>query len=213
MSRLRISLPKLARDRRASTAAEFTLVLPLLLLLLFGIIDGGRFLWETNLAEKATQEGVRMAVVTNVLAPGLIAEDYTGKTFNGTTIKTGDLIPAAALGVIECSSSKGCICKTPPCPATLGMMDSVTFAKVVARMAIIDPNVTSDNVVVAYSGSGLGAAGEGGATSMDVSPFITVRLQQLQFAPITTELFKAKFDMSSFSSTLTAEDASGLYSE
>ncbi len=46
-------------------------MLPLLILFLFGIIDGGRFLWEINKAEKATQAGARVAVVTDVISTGL----------------------------------------------------------------------------------------------------------------------------------------------
>ena len=42
-----------------------------MLILLFGIIDGGRFMWEATEAEKATQMGARMAVVTNPVAGGL----------------------------------------------------------------------------------------------------------------------------------------------
>ena len=42
-------------------------MLPLLILFLFGIIDAGRFLWEINRAEKATQVGARLAVVTDVV--------------------------------------------------------------------------------------------------------------------------------------------------
>jgi len=51
----------------AMSSAEFAMVLPLLLIFLFGMIDTGRFLWEFNEAEKATQVGARMAIVTNVL--------------------------------------------------------------------------------------------------------------------------------------------------
>ncbi len=51
--------------------------LPLLILLLFGIIDAGRFLYETNRAEKATQMGARYAIVTDVMPAGLVNEDYT----------------------------------------------------------------------------------------------------------------------------------------
>jgi Flp pilus assembly protein TadG len=66
-------------DRSGSSAAEFALVLPLLILLLFGIIDGGRYLWEVNKAEKATQVGARVAVVTDVLETGLKGQRYLGQ--------------------------------------------------------------------------------------------------------------------------------------
>ncbi len=199
-----------ARDRRGASAAEFALVLPLLLILLFGIIDGGRFLWETNEAEKATQMGVRMAVVTNVLAPGLVSEDYTIASGGRPAVKAGDPIPASALGLIECTSA-GCSGITTPYPSP-GTMDSTTFNKIVDRMKAIDPNITAANVVVSYSGSGLGTAGDGGATSMDISPFVTVSVKNLKFVPITS-LLLATLTLPSFSSTLTAEDASGQYSE
>ena len=55
---------RLLLDRTASSAAEFAMVLPLLILFLFGIIDGGRYMWEVNKAEKATQAGARVAIAT-----------------------------------------------------------------------------------------------------------------------------------------------------
>ena len=207
MTPRRISL---VRDCRGASAVEFAIVLPLLLILIFGVIDGGRFLWEVNRAEKATQVGVRMAVVTTVLAPGLISKDYVGDTINGTVIKSGDLIPAAALGKLVCNSD-GCTCATAPCPSP-GTMNTTTFNAIVTRMSDIDPRLTSANVVVTYSGSGLGTAGEGGATAMDISPLVTVSLRDLQFTALTS-LMLGTISMPSFSSTLTAEDASGNYSE
>ncbi len=65
-----MSLRQMARSQSGSTAAEFALVLPLFLIMLFGIIDAGRFMWEFNRAEKATQVGARVAIVTNVLSVG-----------------------------------------------------------------------------------------------------------------------------------------------
>ena len=69
---------RLRLDRSGASAVEFALVLPLLLLFLFGIIDAGRYLWEVNKAEKATHYGARMAVVTNVVSPALAATNYVG---------------------------------------------------------------------------------------------------------------------------------------
>ena len=55
-----MTLRALIRDDRGASAAEFTLVLPLLLLMLFGIIDTARFMWAVNRSEKAAQMGVRI---------------------------------------------------------------------------------------------------------------------------------------------------------
>jgi Flp pilus assembly protein TadG len=67
----------LARDQSAATAAEFALVLPLLLIFLFGVIDAGRWMWAYNQAEKATQMGARMAIVTDYVSSS-IGSSYVG---------------------------------------------------------------------------------------------------------------------------------------
>ena len=206
----------LLRSNRGASAAEFALVLPLLLLLLFGIIDTGRFMWEVNRAEKATQVGVRMAVVTSALSPGLIAENYADQTVNGVKLKPGNNIPAAALGSVLCNSTE-CKCETQPCPANLGTLDSTTFNQVlVARMQQIMPTIAANNVEIRYSGSGLGTAGSlpvpGTAETMEISPLITVSLVDMEFQPITTVLCAQTSDLPSFKSTMSAEDVSGTFS-
>ena len=201
-----------------ASAAEFALVLPLFMVLLFGIIDGARFIWETNKAEKATQVGARVAVVTNVLSSGLRDEDYAGQTAGGITIGAGDKIPAEALGSIKCTST-GCACETAPCPSNLGTLDSATFNDVlVERMRQIHPAIQPENVEVRYSGSGFGFAGTaapgggGGATEqMEISPLVTVTLVGLEFRPITSLLF-ASISMPQFATTLIAEDGVGSVS-
>jgi Flp pilus assembly protein TadG len=211
----------LFRCRSGSSAAEFALVLPLFLIFLFGIIDTGRFMWEYNKAEKATQVGARVAIVTNVLSSGLRDEDYAGQTVNGTNIAAGGRIPAGALGTVLCNSA-GCSCDPSlgRCPSTTGTFDSATFNDVlVARMQQIDPAITAANVEVRYSGSGMGFAGNtssgggggSGTEEMEISPLVTVTLKNLEFTPITSLLF-ATFSMPDFSTTLPAEDASGAYS-
>lgn len=55
-----------ARDRRGSTGqalAEFALVAPIFFLLLFGIIEGGRFILFYQTLNNATREGARYAIV------------------------------------------------------------------------------------------------------------------------------------------------------
>lgn len=208
----------LLRSTGAASSAEFALVLPLFLILLLGVIDAGRFMYQYNRAEKATQVGTRVAIVTNVLSPGLRDEDYADESVGGTPIGPGNRIPAAALGTIKCDVG-GCTCETGPCPSDLGTMDSSTFNDVlVARMKQIDPLIADDNVVVRYSGSGFGFAGSSGGggggsgpEQMEISPLVTVTLTGLQFTPITSFLL-AQVDMPDLSATLSAEDASGAYS-
>ena len=138
-------LKRLLRSTSGSSAAEFAIVLPLFLILFLGMIDAGRFLWQYNLAEKASQVGARTAIVTNVLSSGLKDEDYTGQTIDGVKILPGGAIPADALGTMVCTSS-GCTCDTTkgavaPCPDP-GTFDSDTFNNVLlARMQAIDPAI------------------------------------------------------------------------
>lgn len=201
--------PPLLRDGRGSSAAEFALVLPLLLLMLFGIIDAGRFAWEFNKAEKATQVGARVAVVTNSMPSGLVGESYVGKTVGGVTLTQGDVIPAGALGEIKCTRTT-CSCVTTPCPTTLGTIDLTNFDTVLLpRMQYMKPGIAAANVELHYSGSGLGFAGD--PNGMEIAPIVTVKLTGLQFRPITTLLFLT-FTMPDFRTSLTAEDSSGSQS-
>ena len=204
MSRLRDTL---IVCRRGAGAAEFALVLPLLLILLFGIIDGGRFAWEYNRAEKATQVGARMAVVTNVISTSLRDNTYVGANIGGKTLKGGDLIPLEALGTITCDSN-ACSC-TGACGGITTARDGAAFTNLVNRMREIKPDIDEDNVRILYRGSGLGFAGD--PNGMEMSPLVTVELAGMEFRPITTLLF-ATISMPSFATTLTAEDGVGLLS-
>ena len=197
---------KLIKDQAAASAVEFALLLPLLLILLFGIVDGGRWMWSLNRAEKAAQMGARMAVVTNAISPG-ISLSYLG--VDGLT--QGDLIPTSSFGKIRCTSS-GCTCATTPCPA-LGTDDTAAFNSLVARMQNFSPELTASNVVVEYSSSGLGFAGN--PNGPDLVPLVTVKIGSpatpVQFRPITSLLF-ATMNMPTVTTTLTAEDLSGAQS-
>jgi hypothetical protein len=185
-----MSVRRLLRDRSGASAAEFALVLPLLILLLFGIIDGGRWLWTYNRAEKATQMGARMAVVANV--PAAVGTSYLGTTCGGTTLTQGDPIPQGCFTTVTCTAS-GC----------------GGFDQVLDRMQWFMPDITAANLVVEYSDSGLGYAGN--PNGPDVAPLVTVRLSNVPFSPMM--LFGGvAFNMPSFTTSLTLEDGAGAQS-
>lgn len=194
-------------DRSGSSAAEFALVLPLLMLFLFGIFDAGRLMWEINKAEKATQVGARVAIVTDALDSALVNEDYVGAVVGGVTLTQGDVIPADALGAYRCTSS-GCSCASGTCP-TAATFDGVSFNRIVERMSYMKPDIGPEDVSVTYRGSGLGFAGD--PNGMEVAALVTVELSGVQFRPLVL-LGAVPFTLPAFRTTLTSEDSSGSQS-
>jgi Flp pilus assembly protein TadG len=199
-----VKIRALFRNCSGSAGAEFAMVLPLLLIVIFGIIDAGRFMWEVNEAQKAVQAGARYAVVTNPVASGITTASFIG--VDGLT--QGDRIPAGELGAITCTSSG---CSGTGCPAGMdcSSADSTAFAAIVATMHNLFPSINAANVTVIYSGSGIGYAGD--PNGAQIQPLVTIKLQNLSFQPISTLLF-ASIPLPSFSTTLTAEDLSGTTS-
>lgn len=195
----------LSSDRTAATAAEFAMVLPLLILFLFGTIDVGRLMWEWNRAEKATQMGVRYAVVTDFVPSGLATKDFT---LSGAT--QGSPVKSSLFPGVTCTgtgSTANCTCKGGSCAAFSLTGNSGAFNNIVARMNLIYPRITAQNVVVDYDPAELGFAGN--PYGPDVAPIVTVRLQNMTFQPIVSQIFGATFNMGSFPSSLTVEDGVG----
>ena len=77
---------KAGRSRCGQSMAEFALVLPLFMILIFGLIDGGRLVYINNAAAQAAREGARWGSVRSraVDAAGREAiKQYTLGTMNG----------------------------------------------------------------------------------------------------------------------------------
>jgi Flp pilus assembly protein TadG len=90
---------KLSHDRRCergSAAVEFALVLPVLLLLIFGIIDFGRMLAAKITLTEAAREGAR--------ATALISAD-AGRA--RVAAATTDLDPAVTADITDCPTQAG----------------------------------------------------------------------------------------------------------
>ena len=192
-------------DSRGASAAEFALVLPLLLILLIGSIDIGRYAWALNMSEKATQVGARWAVATDMIPSGLI--NYSFATSAG--VPQGTTVNASTFPGVTCNSS-GCQCAaggTCNFPLTAS---NAAFNLLAGRMARINPDIRPENVVVTYSWSGLGFAGD--PNGPDVAPLTTVSLRDLQFVPFSTLIFGGRINMPQFAYTLPMEDGSGTVS-
>lgn len=196
-------------DRRGASAAEFALVLPLALLFLFGTIDAGRYAWLINRLEKGAQEGVRYAVVTDVVPTGLNTYNTVGLNCGGTVLEPSDRICAEALGTITCTAS-GCNCAQAPCPA-LGTTNSAAFENIASRVARFAP-VGAGDITVSYSGSGIGFAGDPAVTDAgdplsDIAPLVTVEIDGIEMRALL--LFGGGVAMPRVSSSMTLEDGTG----
>lgn len=190
----------LYRNRTGAAGAEFALVVPILILLLFGIIDAGRYMWTINRAEKAAQMGVRMAVVTDFVSSS-IGQSYIGQC--STPLTDGDSIPADCFSQITCSKTGG------SATCTTGTANTVAFDRVVTRMRQFMPELQARNVEIIYSPSGLGYAGN--PNGPDLAPLVTVRLSGMGFNPIISLTF-ATLGLPDARSSLTFEDGVGSVS-
>lgn len=224
------------KEEHGTTAAEFALVLPAALLLFFGIIDGGRYMWEVNRLEKAVQMGTRTAVVTGVVPTGLNSWDFTTAGVNcpgvdaagnptSGPIQPGSTICAEALGTITCTKASAaadvnCTC-TPTaagsgsCPSNLGTPSATAtdrFSRIVARMRVVEGGLADDEVRITYSGSGIGYAGDpakddGGNDLADVAPTVTVSVDRPGMR--TLLLLGGRIPLPGFSYSQTLEDGDG----
>jgi len=191
------------RDERATSAAEFALVLPVMLFFLLGIIDVGRFMWYVSQAEKATQIGARWAVVTDMIPSGLAG--YSFASSGG--IAQGTVVPKASFPGMICTST-ACTCKTGGACAFGTARNATAFNRLVGRMNQIYGGIGSANVQVDYDWSGLGYAGD--PNGSDVDPLVTVRVSNLPFRPIFLgQIFN--FGLPDMNYSLTMEDGAGTY--
>lgn len=102
MSHFRFGFRRPARSRRGQAMVEFALVAPIFFLILFGIIEGGRFIYYYETLSHATREGARYAIVngansltcsTGPAAPGTSSCDPDGSD-------VADRVRAAAVGMV-----------------------------------------------------------------------------------------------------------------
>lgn len=198
---------RFCRDCGGATAAEFAMVVPLLIIFLLGMIDVGRYMWSINELEKATQVGAREAVVTDMVATDLGTYNF------GSVLGQGAKIPTTSFDSMHCDKYTGTLsCNCDSNCTGIGMTANATaFKRITDRMRQIAPLIKDTNVQITYRNSGLGYAGD--PNGPDVAPIVTVSTNdQVSFTPMVFQFFGARTTLPPERASMTLEDASGTTS-
>ncbi len=190
------------RDQSGAAAVEFALVVLLLVTFIFGAIDLSRMGWDWNRAATATQAGARFAVVNDMVAAELQNFDALGLlNEDGTRV----LAPGDDVDSVEINGGEPVVCTATGCSEGFTKIDDA-FDRIVARMQRVHPGIQPENVVVEYTHVGLGFAGN--PFGSDISPLVTVSLQDMEFQFVTPGLYGivGGIALPPFLTTLSGED-------
>lgn len=166
---MRWALRKIWGDQRGASLVEFSLILPMLFAVIFGIIDMGYLAYQYNAAVKATQAGAQYAATHDPVVSGLFdcgTTDYTDKAGTDCGAVTG-----YATWTVTCPGGQNC--------------EAGIMADIVTEMQAFYPNLEAANVRVTFSGEpGLGYIGRGRPV-----PAITVEIVDLKYNFIAVGIF------------------------
>lgn len=191
MSRLR----DLWKDTAGASLVEATLILPILLVMTFGLMEFGHALWQYNAAEKATAEAARF-----VATRGPVVTFASDRDCFVTSSAPAGTLCANVAGATGWKGTWSGKCAGTGAGATCqqAMMDQV-----VGRVRAIAPFVQPENVQVELSGSNFGFVGRGRPV-----PNVTVRLVNMtyNFVAMDKLLGIGPIAMPGFDATSVAED-------
>ena len=196
----------LKRDPSGTVAVEFAMVFIFCLALTLGMLDGTFAYFQWMRTDKALQEGIRTAVVSDYILSDLTTFDcYDGGAAgyglpcSGSTIKIPNTRCTSSGAAVTCICSSNC-----GGGVNLTNVSQGAFDTIINRMQVYSPNLQAQNLVIQYSDVGLGFAGRpGGAV-----PAITLSLQNMayDFFVINSLFNIPQINMPAMSTTLTGED-------
>lgn len=175
------------RDRRGTALVEVAVVFPLIMTVSFSILEFGNYLYQWQLAGKASEVGVRFAVTADMVATDVPDCGVATSQSAGTPCR---LVAGSDAWSVACTAgASGC--------------NAAAFNAVAARMQAVFPRITAANVIVRYSGTGLGFVGRGAPV-----PDVTVSLRDLTFnwIVLNTLIGLPPIAMPAFPATLPGED-------
>ncbi len=188
---------RLLRDDRGASMVEFAIIALLFFVLVFGIIEIALALFQWKSADKATQLGARLAVVSGPAPAGFpTSNTKVDPTVSfGTPCRLGGCVD---FGTFTCTA------------ATCG---GDAFGYIVGRMQDVYPWLEAADVTIRYSYAGLGFVGGPPAPAVRVEisrPFNFIALSGLVNALPGGGGFPNMI-MNVKSATLTGEDLRTVY--
>jgi Flp pilus assembly protein TadG len=166
MSQTGTYLRRFAHDDNGATVVELAIIVPLLMLLTFGVLDYGRLFWIESMAQKATSIAARTAAVRPPVCPGVPETiSLAASAPNDGTVKFGTLCRAG--GICANGGTQTCALDTT----------TASGLEIWNRIApLMPPGSTPANVQVSYSFDGrIGFLGG------PYSPVVTAELVGLTF--------------------------------
>ena len=195
----------LARDEGGAALVEAALVLPLLLLIVFGLMEVSFYGWNLSLAAKAVQLGARRAIVSDAVAagPGLTRAEsaayWEGLPPGLRCLPAGREPGPCPTFAVTCDLAAGCTCRGGACGFILARD---RFAPILAAMRAVLPGIRPENVQVTYATNDLGYVGRPPPVPVDV----TIRLVGLDYETLFLgDLFGRRLPVRA-SATLPGED-------
>jgi hypothetical protein len=133
---------KLTHDCEGGALLEFTMVFPIVMMVILGTVDVTYMLHEWNQASKAAYLGARQAVVSNPVIAGVVP------TFDPAFISQDcyDWTTGAATGA----------CPAPIDLSCTGNCDATLLTPILQKMQAAFPRVSRSNVAIRYQTNGLG---------------------------------------------------------
>ncbi len=175
------------RDTSGSVFVEFTLVFPLLMLVVLGTVDVGLMFFSWAGGYKATYAGARFAAISAPVAPNIV--NTTASTSSGTNGNSCfDPDTGAANGAASCTTWN-VECKATgsgnagTCTGGAGSFSNAAFTAILNKMQSYYLSRTLDRrqVVVSYKSIDLGYVGRPGGSPMTVTVSLRCMKHQLFF--------------------------------
>lgn len=207
-------LQKIIRDDRGASMVEFSIIVSLFFVVLFGLIEFSLALYQWNSATKAVQLGARLAAVSSP-----VWNQLSDMSLVGGTETLGDPVPAYTVECVGSTSACTCIAGAR-CSGTNTYNNAAMNVLVYGRDAnvacgnvgaggflgmcdVYNP-ITPANVKVTYENSGLGFLGHPAGTV----PTITVEVTGMsyQFIFLGGLMGFGITSMPDFKVTMTGED-------